>query len=55
MVFKYLLKKILKISSVLLNISKNNKTQKLIVLDRSLDTTKKWNLKHYLGDKFNAF
>lgn len=22
---------------------------------RSLDTTEKWNLKHYLGDKFNAF
>ena len=34
---------------------KSNNSQKLIVLERSLDTTKKWNLKHYLGDKFNAF
>ena len=29
--------------------------QKLIVLERVLDTTKKWNLKHAMGDKFNAF
>ncbi len=29
--------------------------QKLIVLERALDTTKKWNLKHAMGDKFNAF
>ncbi len=29
--------------------------QKFICLERALDTTKKWNLKHYLGDKFNAF
>jgi len=29
--------------------------QKLIVLERALDTTKKWNLKHYMGDKFHAF
>ncbi|MDT0691472.1 site-specific DNA-methyltransferase [Salegentibacter sp. F188] len=34
---------------------KTNTDQKLIVLERALDTTKKWNLKHYLGDKFNAF
>jgi adenine-specific DNA-methyltransferase len=34
---------------------KNNTSQKLIVLERALDTTKKWNLKHYLGEKFNAF
>ena len=26
-----------------------------ICLERALDTTKKWNLKHYLGNKFNAF
>ncbi len=29
--------------------------EKLIVLERALDTTKKWNLKHAMGDKFNAF
>lgn len=29
--------------------------QKLIVLERALDTTKKWNLKHAMGDKFKAF
>lgn len=34
---------------------KTNTSQKLIVLERALDTTKKWNLKHYLGEKFNAF
>ena len=34
---------------------KTHTDQKLIVLERALDTTKKWNLKHYLGDKFNAF
>lgn len=34
---------------------KSNTSQKLIVLERALDTTKKWNLKHYLGEKFNAF
>lgn len=34
---------------------KSNSSQKLIVLERALDTTKKWNLKHYLGEKFNAF
>lgn len=34
---------------------KNNIERKFICLERSLDTTRKWNLKHYLGDKFNAF
>ncbi len=34
---------------------KINIDQKLIVLERALDTTKKWNLKHAMGDKFNAF
>ena len=34
---------------------KKHNTQKFICLERALDTTKKWNLKHYLGDKFNAF
>ena len=34
---------------------KANTAQKLIVLERALDTTKKWNLKHYMGDKFKAF
>lgn len=34
---------------------KKNTEQKLIVLERALDTTKKWNLKHAMGDKFNAF
>lgn len=34
---------------------KTNTNQKIIVLERALDTTKKWNLKHYMGDKFNAF
>lgn len=34
---------------------KNHTDRKLIVLERALDTTKKWNLKHYMGDKFNAF
>ncbi|MBI4648885.1 MAG: site-specific DNA-methyltransferase [Bacteroidia bacterium] len=29
--------------------------KKFICLERSLDTTKKYNLKHYMGDKFNAF
>jgi len=31
------------------------KNIKLIVLERALDTTKKWNLKHAMGDKFNPF
>jgi adenine-specific DNA-methyltransferase len=34
---------------------KTNTAQKLIVLERALDTTKKWNLKHAMGDNFNAF
>ena len=34
---------------------KTNTEQKLIVLERALDTTKKWNLKHAMGDKFKAF
>ena len=34
---------------------KNNTEQKLIVLERALDTTKKWNLKHYMKDNFKAF
>jgi adenine-specific DNA-methyltransferase len=32
-----------------------NSGKKFICLERALDTTKKWNLKHYLGDMFNAF
>jgi adenine-specific DNA-methyltransferase len=34
---------------------KTNINKKFICLERALDTTKKYNLKHYLGDKFNAF
>jgi len=34
---------------------KKNTVQKLIVLERALDTTKKWNLKHYMKDNFKAF
>lgn len=34
---------------------KANTNQKFICLERALDTTKKYNLKHYLGDNFNAF
>lgn len=34
---------------------KTNIDKKFICLERALDTTKKYNLKHYLGDKFNAF
>lgn len=34
---------------------KSNTGLKFICLERALDTTKKYNLKHYLGDKFNAF
>ena len=34
---------------------KENPYLKLIVLERALDTTKKWNLKHAMGNKFNAF
>jgi len=34
---------------------KKNTDKKFICLERALDTTRKYNLKHYLGDKFNAF
>lgn len=34
---------------------KKNTEQKLIVLERALDTTKKWNLKHFMKDNFKAF
>jgi adenine-specific DNA-methyltransferase len=34
---------------------KQNPNENLIVLERALDTTKKWNLKHYMGDNFVAF
>lgn len=33
---------------------KTNTKQKFVCLERALDTTKKWNLKHYLGHKLNA-
>ena len=34
---------------------KTNTEQKFICLQRALDTTKKYNLKHYMGDKFITF
>ena len=34
---------------------KKHNTQKFICLERALDTTKKWKLKHYLGEMFKAF
>ena len=34
---------------------KNNKVHFFICLELALDTTKKWNLKHHLGDKLKAF
>jgi len=34
---------------------KKNTNKKFICLERALDTTKKYNLKHYMGDKFDAF
>ena len=34
---------------------KKNIYKKFICLERALDTTKKYNLKHYMSDKFNAF
>jgi len=34
---------------------KQNPKENLIVLERALDTTKKWNLKNYMGDNFVAF
>ena len=32
-----------------------NIDKKFICLERALDTTKKYNLRHYMGDKFVAF
>lgn len=37
------------------NYFKENTIQKFICLERALDTTKKFNLKHYLGEMFDAF
>ncbi len=34
---------------------KTHTNQKFICLERALDTTKKWNLKHAMGDNFKAF
>jgi adenine-specific DNA-methyltransferase len=34
---------------------KTHTDKKFICLERALDTTKKYNLKHYLGDLFHAF
>ena len=34
---------------------KTNSDRKFLCLERALDTTKKWNLKHYMADKFMAF
>lgn len=34
---------------------KTNNDKQFICLERALDTTKKWNLKQYLGDKLHAF
>ena len=34
---------------------KTNIDKKFICLERALDTTKKYNLKHYMGEMFNAF
>jgi adenine-specific DNA-methyltransferase len=34
---------------------KEHTDKKFLCLERALDTTKKWNLKHYMGDKFIAF
>jgi len=34
---------------------KAHSDQKFLCLERALNTTKKWNLKHYMGDKFVAF
>ena len=34
---------------------KDHKEQRFICLEQALDTTRKWNLKHQLGDKFVAF
>lgn len=37
------------------NYFKEHTNKKFLCLERALDTTKKWNLKHYMGDKFIAF
>lgn len=37
------------------NYFKEHTSKKFLCLERALDTTKKWNLKHYMGDKFIAF
>ena len=34
---------------------KENTDTKFICLERALDITKKWNLKHYMNDNFDAF
>jgi hypothetical protein len=34
---------------------KTHTDKQFICLERSLDTTKKWNLSQYLGDKLHAF
>lgn len=34
---------------------KKHSDKKFICLERALDTTKKYNLKHYMGEKFNSF
>ncbi len=34
---------------------KTHTDQKFLCLERALNTTKKWNLKHYMGEKFEAF
>ncbi len=38
-----------------IEIFKKKLDKKFICLERALDTTKKYNLKHYMGDKFHAF
>ncbi len=37
------------------NYFKKNTDKKFICLERALNTTKKWNLRHYLGENFVAF
>jgi adenine-specific DNA-methyltransferase len=37
------------------NYFKTHNHIKFICLERALDTTRKWNLHHYLGEKFKAF
>ena len=45
----------LNINKATLNELENHKDKLFICLERSLDTTMKWNLKHLLGDKLIAF